>query len=105
MKILETNLYCLPTPKAADLRVQDKRTEAFEYILKTLSPTILLLHGKPVKEYFDKHHRCSSLTEHFSPVAIHGKVVEVAAVKQLSRVSYACASKLGENIRLAGRSP
>lgn len=98
VKILETNLFSVPTPKAADLRIEDKQTSAFEYLLSEVSPSVLLLHGKAVREYVEDH--CGhSLTSCFSSTTINGKVVKVAAVPQLFNASKGRAKQLGEAIR------
>ena len=96
--ILETNLYSVATAKAGDLKENDKRTDAIEFLLREVSPRILLLHGKAVKEHFER--LCGhTLTSCFSSATIYGRPVKIAAVRQLAYVSYEGASKLGETIR------
>jgi hypothetical protein len=97
-KILETNIYSVPTSRASELRKADKRTEAFEFLLSEIAPAVLLLHGKVVKEYFERHHDCTCLTD-FPSAEIHGKSVKVAAVPQLFNASKARTKQLGEAIR------
>lgn len=97
--IFETNLFCVATPRACDLRNGDKQTRGFEYMLEEISPKLILLHGKTVKEYFDSKYGCSNLMCNFVTKLIYKKPVAVAAVRHLSRMSYDDASKLGEKIR------
>ncbi len=98
VSILETNLYSVATAKARDLKENDKRTDVIEFLLCEVSPRILLLHGKAVKEHFER--LCGhTLTPCFSSATIYGRPVKIAAVRQLAYVSYEGASKLGETIR------
>ncbi len=43
---LETNLYSVPTSKAADLSAIDKRTDPFRYLLGRIQPRVIVAHGK-----------------------------------------------------------
>lgn len=48
--VLETNICSEPTKKAADLKPQDRRTEIFLFLLKSIRPKVVFLHSnEPIK--------------------------------------------------------
>jgi hypothetical protein len=49
---LETNIYSSPTKTAPMLRRDQKRTEAFEFLFRTIQPKALYIHGAPVVQFF-----------------------------------------------------
>jgi hypothetical protein len=98
VQILETNLFSVATRRAVDLQQKDKLTDVLEFLLCEVSPGVLLLHGKAVREHFER--LCGHpLTCSFSSATIYGKTVKIAAVRQLAYVSYGKASELGKTIR------
>jgi hypothetical protein len=104
VKILETNLFSTPTPRAAVLHKEDRQTRAFEFLLAEIRPHVLLLHGQPARGRFEHRLGCS-LTPCFSPVIIGGQTCMIAAVPHLFNASHARARKLGEAIRRACSLP
>ena len=54
IKTLETNLFVKATPTADELKSQDRESSVFEYLLETIKPKILFIHGNEVIEYFEK---------------------------------------------------
>jgi len=98
VKILETNLFSVATRRAVNLQKKDKLTDVLKFLLCEVSPGVLLLHGKAVREYFER--LCGHpLTCSFSRAAICGKTVKIATVRQLAYVSYGKASELGNTVR------
>jgi hypothetical protein len=98
VKILETNLYALPTRKAADLGRADRASGGFEFLLAEISPSVILLHVREVQKEFAKLYGYAAGPE--SNVAtINGRTMRVAAVPLLSRASRAWVTALGECIR------
>lgn len=53
-KILETNVFCFPTEKAAYLTNQDKTTLVLDFLLKSVEPRIILVHGKEAREHLSQ---------------------------------------------------
>jgi hypothetical protein len=98
VKILETNLYALPTRKAADLGRADRATEPFEFLVAEISPSVILLHGAEVQREFARLYRPEATNE-FSAAVIKGKRMMVAAVPHLSRASRGRANELAKRIR------
>lgn len=53
-KILETNLYSVATPREADLRKEDKQLAVLEFLLSSISPRVILVHGASARRHFEK---------------------------------------------------
>ena len=51
---METNLFVKATPTAQELNSGDRKSEVFEYLLETIKPKIIFIHGNEVKDYFEK---------------------------------------------------
>jgi hypothetical protein len=58
---LDTNIYLPPTPRARDLKEEDKDTKAIEFLLETIRPKVVLAHGRPVRKFFRDH--CSNFVD------------------------------------------
>jgi hypothetical protein len=97
VKVLETNLFSVPTPRAAHLRREDKRTEAFEYLLDEIKATVILLHGRPAHRFFQEKYGCSP-TPNFNLRKVRGRICHVAAVPHLMFVSRETATQLGHEM-------
>jgi hypothetical protein len=95
---LETNLYTKPTARADDLRRDDRSITVFTFLLAELRPKVLLLHGKEVRQRFERTFGCS-LSVQFSAVSVAGQSMMAAAVPHLSRVSRARAEDWAREIR------
>ena len=98
VKILETNLYALPTKRAAELGNGDRDSEAFRFLIAEISPSLILLHEKEVHHQFRKLYGYAP-TSGFQKASIRGRETIVAAVPHLSRASRARAIELGQGIR------
>ncbi|MET3653257.1 hypothetical protein [Dyella japonica] len=46
ISVLETNIYATPTRRKEDLASQDRNAEPFDFLLRTIKPTVILVHGK-----------------------------------------------------------
>ncbi|WP_247232300.1 hypothetical protein [Telluribacter sp. SYSU D00476] len=49
---LDTNICSTPTRTARELLPNDHRTEVFRYLMDTIRPTLVYVHGKEAVEYF-----------------------------------------------------
>ncbi len=100
VKILETNLFGVPTGKQAELRREDKQSSIFDFLLSSIAPKVILFHGAPAAAHFNERYG-TKLTRDgsLSDVEIDGRSVRICASKHLSRVSYAAATRLGETVR------
>ncbi len=46
IRSLETNVFSLPTEALCELRLADRRTTAFDFLLERVRPTVLVVHGR-----------------------------------------------------------
>jgi hypothetical protein len=51
---LETNIYSIPTTAGHPLRAEQKRTVAFEFLLRTLKPRALYIYGACTAQWFNE---------------------------------------------------
>lgn len=52
-KCLETNIYSKPTEKARDLRERERATQPFDFLLRTIHPRVILLHGQDAVKHIE----------------------------------------------------
>ena len=85
MKCLETNIYSKPTEQARDLTEQERATKPFDFLLRTIRPDIMLLHGQDavrhIKTIFNTQLKLDSLEF----IQVEWGKVRVMAVHHLSR--------------------
>jgi hypothetical protein len=77
----ETNAYSYATVGVKDLAKDNKNTELFEFLLKTIKPKALFLYGKEPRKYIEKKYEVDLRGS--MPIEIemeHGKVA-VCAIK------------------------
>ena len=85
IKTLETNLFVKATPTADELKSEERESSVFEYLLETIKPKILFIHGNEVIEYFEKLYGIEiekGKIEHFE---ILGTKTNILAMNHLSR--------------------
>ena len=85
-KCLETNVYSYATAGVKDLAKDNKKTELFEFLLKTIKPKALFLYGKEPRKYIEKKYIVDLRGS--MPIEIemeHGKVA-VCAIKHVRLV-------------------
>lgn len=58
---LETNICSTPTPRAADLAHNDRRTEIFRYLFEAIKPDLVFLHSNKPIEFFQRETGCGEL--------------------------------------------
>ncbi|GMN07183.1 hypothetical protein MTsPCn5_25720 [Croceitalea sp. MTPC5] len=85
IKTLETNLFVKATPTADELKSGDRKSEVFEYLLETIKPKIIFIHGNEVKEYFEKLYNITLTKDKIQPFKILGIDVKILAMNHLSR--------------------
>jgi len=52
--LMDTNIYMKETPRYSQLKNSEKDTESFWYLIKTINPQIIILHGKIPIEHFEE---------------------------------------------------
>jgi hypothetical protein len=99
VRILETNLYSLPTRTAREIGAKAARdTSLFEILLSEIEPQIIVLHGKEVTRHFERRFGYR-LSREFLTVDVNGRRVRIAAAPHLSRVSHQDAEDWGASIQ------
>jgi hypothetical protein len=67
VQCLETNLYAEASPTASDLPRRSRSTEVFDFLLRTIKPTLLVAHGSEAAEHLKAYREVEVWTEgHFS---------------------------------------
>jgi hypothetical protein len=85
VKCLETNLYAKATIQASDLKEQERITRPFDFLLKTIRPVAILLHGKDAARHIETTFGTSLETNKMQPVQVEWGTLQVIAVPHLSR--------------------
>jgi hypothetical protein len=85
IKTLETNLFVKATPTADELKSGDRKSEVFEFLLTTIKPKIIFIHGNEVLEYFEKLYDITITKNKIDLFKIFGTEVKILAMNHLSR--------------------
>jgi hypothetical protein len=85
IKILETNLFVKPTKTAAELSPHDKESLIFEYLVKTIKPKVIFIHGNEVKNYLEKHYNVNIIKEKVNLIEVLGVKTIIISINHLSR--------------------
>ena len=84
IKVLETNLFVKPTTKANELTSKDKDSSVFEYLLETIKPKIIFIHGNEVIQHFEKLYNIKITKNEIINFNILGTKTKVLAMKHLA---------------------
>ncbi|MBD0833555.1 hypothetical protein [Aestuariibaculum sediminum] len=84
-KTLETNLFVKATPTADELLSEDRESSVFEFLLDTIKPKIIFIHGNEVIEYFEKLYDLKITKNEVSKFEILGTKTNILAMNHLSR--------------------
>jgi hypothetical protein len=108
-RLLETNIYATTTAAAGQLARPDQDIEPFLFLLKTIRPAAILVHGKMAQDAVERAFR-TNLGGHFKPQSFkHGDFgltcSAAVAPRHLSRVSFSQARDLGNAIRQVLEAP
>ena len=85
VKTLETNLFVKATPTANELTTEDRDSSVFEYLLKTIKPKIIFIHGNEVIEYFEKLYDIKIVKNKVNSFDILGTKINILGMNHLSR--------------------
>ena len=84
-KVLETNLYFKATATAAELSKDHRDISLFNFLVASIKPKVMLLHGKEVKEAVEASYHIHLVENEFVESNLHEHPVKILAVKHLSR--------------------
>lgn len=100
VKCLETNIYSKPTEKARDLREQERATQPFDFLLRTIHPQVMLLHGQDAVKHIETKFKTQLKLDRMQYIKAEWGAIEVMAVTHLSRGwSEKRAQEIGEILR------
>ena len=85
LKTLETNLFVKATPTAKELKTEDRKPCVFNFLLQTIKPQIILIHGNDVIKNFNEFYNVNIKKGEISNIDILGTKINVLAVNHLSR--------------------
>ena len=85
VKVLETNLFVKVTPTANELKTEDRDSSIFEFLLKTIKPKIIFIHGNEVIKYFEKHYHIKVVKNEIKTFDILGTKTNILGMNHLSR--------------------
>ncbi len=98
VKILETNLFSKATPKASDLKNKEKDTSIFEFLLKSIQPKFILIHGSETLNYLKKLYKIEIEKNKLETCEILGIKTTILAKPHLSKWRKIDAEKMGKKI-------
>jgi hypothetical protein len=88
VKVLETNVYAKASPQATDLGKHERETSTFHFLLCTIQPKVILVHGDEAQQAI-------------KPLLEQGHAVTLLTTKHLRFWSRARALDLSEQIKRA----
>lgn len=84
-KTLETNLFVKATPTSKELKSEDRKPCVFDFLLQTIKPQIILIHGNEVIKNFNNLYNVNIKKDEILNIDILGTKTNVLAVNHLSR--------------------
>jgi len=84
-KALETNLFVKATPTADELMFEYRESSVFEYLLESIRPKIVFIHGNEVIEYFEKLYTIKIVKNKVENFEVLGTKTKILAMNHLSR--------------------
>lgn len=85
IKVLETNLFVKATPTAPELKVEDRHTRTFEFLVSTIKPKVIYAHGKEVAEQLQSIYGIDIAKNKVNHIEILGEKIKIIAMNHLSR--------------------
>jgi hypothetical protein len=85
VKCLETNIYSKPTEQARDLREQERVTKPFDFLLRTIHPQVIFLHGEEAVKHIQVILKAQFKSGSLQSIKVEWGKVHVMAVPHLSR--------------------
>ena len=83
IKTLETNLFVKATPTANELTNEDKESSVFEFLLDTIKPKIIFIHGNEAIEYFQNLYGINIVKDKVEQFEILGIKTNLSSFKRL----------------------
>lgn len=84
-KVLETNIYSKPTQTVDELLAEDRNIKLFNFLVTTIKPKILFLHGKDTRKAIENMLPVNLDENKFVECQFSDAPIKVTAMKHLSR--------------------
>jgi hypothetical protein len=84
VRCLETNLYAAWSNRLADLPADRRSTEVFDFLLHTIKPRLLLIHGRKAIRHLEKLGSCSLELNKLLDVRLLGRSTYIYPRRHLS---------------------
>lgn len=85
LRCLETNLYMTATTQADELAPELMDVSTFNFLVTTIKPRVLMLHGLDARQHLEKLTKCTLQPNMANSVVFNGNPCIVFPVKHLSR--------------------
>ena len=106
IRCLETNVYPIPSPREVNLAKSDRDSRVFDYLLESLRPAVLFVHGNTAVKYMARLLDEDLPLGEFVQVSHRGRSFDVIAGYHLSyQWSYAKVESLGRELADRCRQP
>ncbi len=85
IKCLETNVFSKPTESLAELEKGDRSTGIFQFLIREISPILVVAHGKDAREYLEAESGGTFLEGILSSSKVFSHDTKILCVSHLSR--------------------
>lgn len=82
LRLVELNLYHSPSRSASELSNDKRNTELFEYLLQTLQPRALIVHGRDPRLHLERLLKHPLPLDQVIAVAHQGRIIQVLAAQK-----------------------
>jgi hypothetical protein len=106
VRALETNIFQHHSPREADLAVEHRTTEVFDFLLERLAPRVVFVYGRSAVAHLQRLTGARIAQGAFASVRYRGVAFEVLAGHHLAyQWSYAAIDQLGRVLQARCPSP
>lgn len=100
LRCLETNIFPFPSPRESDLDTSLRDPRVFNFLLETIGPKIVFVHGKTAIEHLAKLTKADLPKDQFTTVTYRGNTFDIFAGNHLSyHWSFSKVNDLGEILK------
>jgi len=85
IKTIETNLFVKPTKTSKELNFEERESLIFEYLVQTIKPKVIFIHGNEVKEYLEKLYKIKIIKDNVNIIELLGIKTIIISMNHLSR--------------------
>ncbi len=82
LRLIELNLYSMPSASEVELPLEHRCTDLFDYMLVSTRPRVLLVHGKSPRKHLEKLLMCRLTVDEFTSCIYRGSPLLVFAAER-----------------------